>query len=135
MAFDPQQAAADWAANLAAAGPKIQRGIQSVSVAPGAAAARQKGAYTAGVAASADKWARNVQAVSLGEWQQASITKGVPRVASGAQAAQPKMAAFLQKVAPHIAAGLSALPARGGLEQNLNRANAFARHMANFQNK
>lgn len=135
MSFDPNAAAADWAANLAAAGPKIQRGIDAVTVAPGVKAAQQKGAYTAGVAASADKWARNTQAVSLPEWQAAARTKGLPRIAQGAQAAQPKMAAFLQKVAPHINAGVSALPPRGGLEQNLQRATAFARHMATFQNK
>ena len=135
MPFDPNAAAQDWQTNLSNAGPKIERGIRNVNVAPGAAAARQKGAYVAGVNASQEKWARNVQAVSLPDWQAAAITKGVPRVASGAQAAMPKMAAFLQKVAPHIQAGLSALPPRGGIDQNLNRANQFARHMHTFQNK
>lgn len=130
MQTDPQAAAAAWSAGLAAAGPKIAAGIAAVQVAPGAAAARQKAAYTAGVAANVDKWARNVSAVSLQDWKDAATNKGVQRIASGATAAQPKMAAAMAKLLPVIASTVASLPPRGGLEQNINRSALFARAMA-----
>lgn len=129
----PEQVAARWASGLSAATDHIQQGINSVTVAPGQAAARQKDVWASNVAASKDKFARNVAGVSLQEWQQAAITKGVPRIASGAQAAQPKFATFMGKLLPYIAQQVSALPPRGNLEQNIARMGAFARGMANFK--
>lgn len=135
MAGTPDQIAQDWAAKLAASTDKIQRGVQSVTTAPGQAAARQKGAYVANVQSSADKWASRVSSVGLGEWQQAAISKGVPRIASGAQAAQPKMASFLTQFLPHVESGKASLPARGNLEQNIARATAMIRHNAGFKRR
>lgn len=130
----PDQIAQDWAQRLAASTDKIQRGVQSVTVAPGQAAARQKDAYVQGVQASSNKWATRVASVTLSDWQQATINKGVQRVASGAQAAQPKMAAFMGRVLPHIEAARQSLPPRGNLEANIARSAAFARKMAEFRN-
>lgn len=130
----PDQIAADWAARLAGSTDKIQRGVQAVTTSPGQAAARQKDAYVAGVQASSGKWATRVASVTLSDWQQAAITKGVPRVASGAQAAQPKMAAFMARVLPHIESARASLPPRGNLEQNIARSASFARKMAEFRN-
>lgn len=134
-AGNPDQIAQDWAARLAASGDKIQRGVQAVTTSPGQAAARQKSAYVANVQSSADKWASRVAAISTGEWQQATISKGVPRIASGAQAAQPKFAQFMGQLLPHIDSGKSSLPARGNLEQNIARMTAFTRHMAGFKRR
>src|SRR2546428_6251470 len=92
---DPASAAAAWAQRLAQSGDKITKGIQGVQVAPGAAAARQKSVWVANTTASADKWATNTQAVTLQDWQQAAISKGLPRIASGATAAQDKFTQFL----------------------------------------
>lgn len=135
MAGDPQQIAQDWAAKLAGSGDKIRRGVQGVSVSPGQAAARQKAAYVQNVQASQDKWAARVSAVSTADWAAATVEKGVPRIAAGAQAAQPKFAAFMGQLLPHIDAGRSSLPARGGLEENIARSGAFARHMATFRRR
>jgi hypothetical protein len=129
----PDQIAAHWAQQLAGAGPKIQSGIQGVQAAPGAAAARQKQAYVAGVTAKADKWASNVAAVSLAEWQQAFINKGLPRIASGAQQAQPKFTQFMAKLLPYQKSALSSLPARGNLQQNITRMTQWVNAMAQFQ--
>lgn len=129
---DPTVAAQKWATNLAAAGPSIQAGIQAVQTAPGALAARQKNVWVANTTASVDKWARKVSAVSLSDWQQAAIQKGLPRIASGAQAAQPKMQQFLTAFLPYVERGVSALPPRGGLEQNIARSAAMIRHNAQF---
>ena len=131
----PDQIAQDWASRLAGSGDKIQRGVQAVTTAPGQAAARQKAQYVAGVQASSDKWASRVASVSVGDWQQAVIAKGLPRIAGGAQAAQPKFAQFMAQLLPHIASGQAAMPARGNLEQNIARSTAFMRHMATFKRR
>lgn len=135
MAGTADQVAQDWAAHLAAASDKIQRGVMAVSTAPGVAAARQKGAYVQNVTASADKWASRVASVSAGEWQQAVVSKGLPRIAGGAQAAQPKFAAFMTQLLPHVQSSVASLPARGNLEQNIARSAAFARSMAQFKRR
>lgn len=132
---DPQAIAQEWANRLAQSGAKIERGVRAVSVAPGQAAARQKATYVARVQEKADVWAARVSSVSAGEWADATVSKGVPRIASGAAAAVPKMAAFMGQVLPHIEQGRQALPARGGLEQNIARSVAFQRHMANFRRR
>lgn len=131
----PDQIAQDWAARLAASGDKITRGVQGVTTAPGQAAARQKAVYVQNVQSAADKWAQRVSSVSTGDWQQATIAKGIPRIASGATAAQPKFAQFMGQLLPHIEAGRSSLPARGNLEQNIARMGAFTRHMAGFKRR
>lgn len=134
MATDPATAAQKWAQNLAGATQRIQAGVQGVTVAPGQAAARQKTVYVQNVTASADKWAQNTAAVSLGDWQQATINKGIPRIATGAQAAEPKFQAFMTKLLPYIQSGKSNLPARGNLQANIARATAWIQYMANFKN-
>lgn len=130
----PDQIAQKWATNLAGATETIKAGIQAVSVAPGQAAARQAQAYINGVQAAQQKWQRNVSSVSLAEWQQATIDKGVNRIATGAQAAQPKMQSFLVKLLPYQQNLKGSLPARGGLEANIARMDAWVRGMAKFQN-
>ena len=132
---DPNQIATDWANRLAGATDKITRGVQSVSVPPGQAAAAQKSVYIQNVQASADKWARNVASVSLGDWQTAMTGKGVQRVAQGAQAAQPKFAQFMSRLIPFINSGRGSLPARGNLEANIARSAAWARYMSTFKNR
>lgn len=129
---DPTAVASRWAAGLSGAGQAITDGVNSVSQAPGQAAAAQKTAYLANIQASADKWARNTASVTVDEWRQAMITKGVPRIAQGAQAAQPKFAQFMGKLLPYVEAGVRQLPARGTFEQNLNRMTAWARYMKQF---
>lgn len=127
------QVAAEWAQRLAASGSKIQAGVAAVSVAPGQLAARNKAGYLQGVTSSVDKWASRVASVPLGTWQSDMVQKGLPRIAGGAAAAQPKMAAFMNQLLPFIAAGQGRLPARGGLDANIARLNAWVRYMATFK--
>lgn len=131
----PDQAAAAWASRLASSTERITQGVQGVTTAPGQAAARQKAVWAQQVAASQDKWASRVAAVSLPDWQQAMVQKGIPRVASGAQAAQPKFAAFMTQLLPHINSTVAGLPARGTLDQNINRMTQFVRGMSTFQRR
>lgn len=130
----PEQVAAKWAQNLGAAAPYITAGVNAVTVAPGQKAAQQVDAWIAGVQASRQKWQNRVASVSLQEWQQAMITKGVPRVASGAQAAQPKMTNFLAEFLPfqdRVTAQVKSMP-KGNLEAGIARAVAQIRGTAQF---
>lgn len=131
-AVQPTDAAARWAQNLSAAGPRIQAGVQAVKVAPGQAAARQADVWLANTTAAKSKFATNVANVSLGSWQSDMINKGLPRISSGASAAQDKVATFMNKLLPFITAGQSQLPARGNFEANLNRMVSWSRYMKTF---
>lgn len=130
----PDQIATNWANNLAGATSKITAGVNAVTVAPGLAASRQANVWAQNTIAAQAKWQSRVAAVPLSDWQQATITKGVPRIATGATAAQPKFSQFMTKFLPHLAAGKAALPARGTLDQNVNRAVQMIRHNATFKN-
>lgn len=134
MAQTPDQIAANWASRLAGSTQKITDGINGVTVAPGIAAARQKDVWLSNTQAAQAKWVKNVSAVSLSDWQQMTISKGVPRIASGATAAQPKFQAFMTKFLPYVQSGKANLPPRGTLDQNINRAVAMMRHNAKFSN-
>lgn len=133
MAQTPDQIAQRWAQNLGSATQKITDGVNSVSVSPGQAAARQKAVYLQNVQASVDKWASRTAAVPLDTWKQDMINKGIPRIATGAAAAQPKFQTFMTALLPHIASQVQALPARGNLEANINRMVQFTRGMAKFR--
>jgi len=133
--ISPDQAAAKWASNLSAAAPSIQQGVEAVKVSPGQAAARQKQVYLQNVQAAADKWASRVASVTVADWQKAMVEKAIPRIGTGAQSAQPKMASFLGELFPHIERGLASLPARGNLQQNKQRVLAWIDHMATFRRR
>lgn len=130
----PTNAAQKWAQNLGAAGQRITDGVNSVTVSPGVAAAKQADLWLANLQASQAKWKQRVAAVTVQDWQSAMINKGVPRIATGATAAQPKFENFMGKLLPYIAQQKSQLPARGNLEQNIARMTAFVRGMSKFQN-
>lgn len=126
----PDQIAARWSSGLAAAGQRITDGVQGVTVAPGQAAARQAQLWQTNVVAAAQKWATRTGAVTLQQWQQDMVTKGIPRIAQGAQASQPKFAQFMQGLLPNIQAVVQSLPPRGNIDANIARSAAFARGLA-----
>ena len=118
-------AAASWVTGMSAAGPKYTAGVQAVKVAPGTLAAAAAPLWAANVAAAQPKYAKNVGAVTKEMWQNAAVTKGAPRLASGAQAAQPKMQSFMQKFIPQLSNIVDGLPARGTFETNVNRLTTY----------
>lgn len=133
MAKDAASVAQQWATRLGQSTQRITEGIQGVSQAPGAAAARQKAVWAQNVVQSQDKWARRTAAVTLGDWQQATIEKGVPRIAQGATAAVPKMQQFMSQLLPFVDNAVGSLPPRGDLSANINRMVAFTQKMATFK--
>lgn len=126
-----------WANNLAAATTSIQQGVQQVTTSPTQLAAANPNAYLAGVqkAVASGKWQAALQKVSLADWQNAMIQKGVPRIASGAAAAKPKMAAFMTQFLPYLQQGVQNLQTmpRGTLDQNIQRAVAMMQWNAQFK--
>lgn len=129
---NPADAAAKWAQNLGAAGQAYTAGVQAVQTAPGQQAAQAADRYLAGVQANLPKFKANVGAVSLADWQNAAVQKGAARLATGATAAQPKMANVLTQLFPFIDQARNSLPPRGDIEQNIARSAAFQRAMSRF---
>lgn len=132
---DPNQVAEKWARNLGQATEDIRRGVEGVQQAPGVKAAQQAQKYINRTQAAVPKWQQRVAAVSLGDWQQSVITKGLPRIAAGAQAAQPKMTSFMNQLLPHVERGRQAIQSMPSttVEDGIARSAAFIRHMANFR--
>jgi hypothetical protein len=93
--FDPGAAAQNWVNAMQQASQKATAGAQRVQVSPGQKAAEQAQKYINRVNESLPKWQRKVAAVTLAAWQSAYIQKGVPRIATGAQAAQAEYQAAL----------------------------------------
>jgi hypothetical protein len=137
MITDPAAVANKWATRLSGATQAITDGVNAVTQAPGAKAAAQADVWLAKLQASRDKWVRNVSAVTLQQWQTAMTTKGVQRIATGAQAAVPKMTAFMSQWLPYEAAGVQSLASqpRGTIDQNIQRAITMMRYNAQFVRK
>jgi hypothetical protein len=134
---NPADVSAKWSRNLSASTPSITSGVQAVTIAPTQAAARQGDAYLQGVQrAYADgKWQAGLQRVTLQDWQNAMLTKGIPRIQQGATAGKANVEQFMGQLLPYIQTGQRALAAtpRGTLETNLSRMTTFARYMSNFK--
>lgn len=133
---NPGQVATKWSQNLSASTTSIQNGVNAVQVPPGQVAAERQALMKAKLNAAIDsgKWASRVSGVTLGEWKAAMLNKGVQRVASGAQAAQPKMQAFLSEflpVAAQVSQAVDAMP-KNTIEDSVARAGAAIRAFAQW---
>lgn len=126
-----------WAQNLGGATAKIQAGVQAVTTAPQqkAAASVQKWLAALNNPATAQKYVASLQKGTLQDWQNATLQKGLSRVASGAQAAIPKMQAFLQSFLPfqaNITQQVRSMPSVT-LEDRINRMVAQVRGTAAYR--
>lgn len=139
MALSAQQVAAKWASNLAASTISMTAGVDAVTVNPAQSAIAAIPQYQAGVlaAVASGKVAAGLGRVTLEGWKQAMKTKGIPRVAQGAQAAVPKVQAFMSKLLPYqqgLQTLLSQTP-RGDLQTNIQRMVTTANYMSKFSNQ
>lgn len=139
MAKSINEIAKKWSRNLAGSTDSIRAGVQAVTESPTEKAARRQDAYIDGVqrAVQDGKWQRGLRRVSNEQWKEATLTKGLPRIAAGAAAAQGKMESFMAEWMPHEEAlqrKLESMP-RGTLEQNKARALAAIDHNANFRRR
>lgn len=131
----PEQATQKWVQRIGVAGDAMKQGVMSVTVAPGAQAAKQKAAWLAKLQASQDKWASRVASVSLADWQNSMVNIGIPRVASGAQQKQGKYTAFAQEFFPfldQVTASTRAMP-KVTLQDSINRVTNQITKTAQFK--
>lgn len=126
-----------WSANLQAATKSITDGVNSVQTSPTQLAAANPNGYLAGVqkALASGKWQASLQAVSLSDWKNSMVQKGIPHIQTGAVQAVPKVqAAFgpLLDAVYNTRDQVNSQYPRGTLQQNLQRANAFATAMSQY---
>lgn len=123
---NPTAAAQQWASRLGAATQAYTDGVNGVTIPPGQAAAAAGDRWLANTTAALPRFKANSAAVQLPTWQQAAISKGAPRLASGASAAQSKMEQVFAKLFPAINSAVKSLPPRGTIDQNVERSRQFA---------
>lgn len=123
---NPAAAATKWANNLGAATQAYTDGVNGVTVPPGQLAAAAAPLWLANTQASLPRFKTNSAAVTKEAWANAAITKGAPRLATGAQAAEAKVAAVFGKLFVAINSAVGQLPPRGTIQQNIARSSAFA---------
>lgn len=129
----PQEYAEKWARRLRGATEDVRRGIEKVQTAPGELAVQNQDALLQNFVDSVNSglWAARTRSVSLQDWKDAAINKGVPRIAAGVEAAQPKMAAMAAELLPIVdaaAAAARALP-KVTIEDSIQRMIVFTRAM------
>ena len=129
-----QQYADKWGRRLKGATTDIRNGVERVTEAPGAKAARQSDKMLAGIqAAIADgRWQRAVAGVSLDEWKTATLDKGIGRIAAGVDSAMSKQIVMAEKLLAAVDSVTSTVDNMPDttLEDRINRMVAFARGMS-----
>ncbi len=135
MALSASEVAAKWAQGVAAGVDRYRAGVQGVTVAPTEAAIAAIPRYQEGVmaAVTSGRLERGLRRVTLNDWQRATIDKGAPRLATGARQAEPDVANFFTEFLPFLENVKRSLPARGNLEENLQRMLQNAREISQFQ--
>lgn len=136
MPLGATDVAEKWVRNIGAATDSIRKGVQAVTEAPTAAAARSADLWQSRVTSdqAKQKFVRNLQRVTLEDWRSAMLNKGVGRVATGAQASRAKFEAFMAQFLPfvqNIAARVRSMP-KATLEDRIQRAIAQIRGVAEF---
>ena len=63
-------------------------------------------------------------------WKQACLDKGAANIAAGARVGAAKVERAEREIAPQRDAIVAGLPARGSIEQNIERATQMIRQMA-----
>lgn len=128
-----------WGTNLQNSQSYITNGVNRVTVAPGQQAAAAADRMLAGVtnAVTSGKWAAAVSAVSLQQWQQAMISKGIPRIPTGVNAAKNNKVSQITTLLQNVDAAVSSVQSlpKGGLAQGIARATQFMTAMHNAYNK
>lgn len=130
-----QQAADNWARGMSGSGEKFKAGVQAVTESPMDKAADASDRMVQGIiqAQAEGRIQAGLRRVSLAEWKAAMLDKGAARIASGANAAKPRVVAFMQAFLPYLANGVAQLSPRGDLEANIQRSVQMQRYNAQFK--
>lgn len=136
MAKNASDVSEKWGRRLKGSFDDIKKGVQSVSVAPGVAAAAKADKMLAGIteAVQSGKWANRVKAVSLSDWQSKMIDKGIGRISAGVDGAKSKSEAFYSKLLPFQDSLKSSIQNMPDLtiDDSIQRVAAWMRGMKNF---
>jgi hypothetical protein len=139
ITITPEQFVEKHGRRLKGALEDMRRGVENVSTAPGAAAAKKLDKMRAGILKSLDDgtWARRVGAVSLDEWKRSMLEKGLNRVAAGVDGSAAKVQAFATQLLAHEAtlqSDIAKLPDLT-LEDSIARMTTWVRGMSKFEFK
>jgi len=135
----PEEFAEKHNRRLKSALPDMEAGIKKVTEAPTAKAAAKQEKMKQRLIARIDDgtWAARLKKVGVDEWKEKAISKGIPRVSAGIDAARDKVTDFASQLLPHIDAGKAAIDKMPDitLEDSINRMSTFVRHMSKFKKK
>ena len=127
------------ARNLKASLTDMRSGVEKVTDAPGAKAAAKQDKMLANLTAkiSDGTWARRLKGVTLEEWREKMISKGLPRVSGGIDAAAAKVTDFASQLLPAVDAASRKTQAMPDLtlEDSIARMTSFVRDMSKFSKK
>lgn len=133
------EVAKTWADRLSASTERIRANVDKVTTAPSAQAVAKKDKMKANLIASIDngKWGRRLGGYSLSAWQNDMKTKAVNRIPEGARAAQSDFQTFIGDMMVYQKSGQAQIAAMPdiSLEDSINRASAWIRHMSKYQRK
>ena len=133
----PEQYQKKQAQRLKAALGDMREGIERVTEAPGAKAAKAADKWHAAVSQPdvKAKWQRRVGSVTLDDWKSKMINKGLPRVSAGIDNAAPKVIKFAAELFAHQNKLLEQLKTMPDLtlEDSINRASWWIREMNKFK--
>ena len=132
----PEEGAQKLIDRAKAAAPHIAAQVAKVTVAPTASAiaAIPKMQTNFNSAVASGKVERGLRRVTLGDWKDAMINKGVPRISQGLDQAQGKIVAFNREFYPHlerVQSEIAAMPSTT-LEDNIQRMIHNVRRNADF---
>jgi hypothetical protein len=132
----PQQFQEKHNRRLKAAIPDITTGVQAVTASPMVAAAAKQAKMLDRLTASVNngKWATSLRAVTLDSWKNATVTKGIPRIAGGIDGSADKVVAFATRLLPFettLQTTVKAMP-DVTLEDSIARMTAWVRGMTTF---
>lgn len=133
----PSQGAEKWSRRLGESTEDIRRGVEAVTESPMEKAAKNLEKAKRNYVSSIDsgKMAARLRAVPLSEWKDKMTNVGIPRVATGASAAQGKVASFFGELFPHIESGQTKIDAMPDvtIQHAKDRVSAWIDHMVQFK--
>lgn len=122
-----QQAAAAWAGSAGRAATNYGEGVSSYSGDWAGATTRQQAVMQTNwqQAVSSGRWANGVNATGTQGWKSATQAK-TANYTTGFSAGAAKQAVAIGKIINFLGSAVPALPPRGDINANLQRANALA---------
>jgi hypothetical protein len=128
----PNALASKWASKTAASVEQYKSGINAVSGNPAQKAIQAKELWIARLneAAADGRYEAGLSKVTEQSWKQSCTDKGAANIAAGARLGATKVERHEKEFGPVRDGIVASLPARGTLDQNLERMNQMARGMA-----